>query len=83
MSEEDVGYLVRPIGYGEFEVTKWGMSNEPLSIYKVKRGNSRVWMCDSPGCRHSDKCKHARLVESWIRSGVDKHEMPVRMLKID
>lgn len=76
------GYLIRHISGDNFVVTKWEDDSEPTAIYNLKQGNRR-WTCSSPGCRRSNKCKHAQLVISWIESGGRKALVPDRMLRVN
>jgi hypothetical protein len=80
--DEDFGYLVRRLELGQYEVTKWGLSQEPIAIYSVMKANGR-WICSSPGCkRATKKCKHAQLVTQWLDTKPQHHEMPVRMIEL-
>lgn len=81
VSVDDFGYLVRQVG-SFFEVTKWGFRTEPEALYTVRCRRDR-WDCDSPGCRHKPKCKHAQLVDRWIKSNPVRTEMPTMFLRIE
>ncbi len=68
------GYLIRRIRADRFEVSKWGWSEAPESIYIVHRGR-KGWNCDSPGCRKKDHCKHSKLVERYLSEKIEVMEL--------
>ena len=74
------GYLIRRIGAGRYEVTKWLDGAAPAALYTV-RETRRGYVCDSPGCRRKLICKHAQLVKKWLRIRPGSGNMPTRMLR--
>jgi len=76
------GYLVRRIRRGKYEVSKWGDSNYPISIYTLveTRGG---YACNSPGCRRKRICKHAKLIKKWLKLESQSDRMPERMLTVE
>jgi len=76
----EVGYLIRELRWDTFEVSKWDLDKEPVAIYIIHRSKKK-WSCDSPGCRCSNYCKHAKLIEAWLKC--NNKNMPERMLRPD
>lgn len=63
-------YIIRELGQGRFEVTKWEeWSRRPMARYEVVLNRDEWNECSCIGSWRWGQCKHAPMVRQWLREG--------------
>ena len=62
-------YLIRENADKTITVSKWDYGKQPARVYTLRPDKYIKWSCDCPAGYHHRMCKHAQMVEQWIKDG--------------